>query len=131
LGPRIDLPIFAGGRNRAGLDRSKAAYEEAVANYRQQVLVAFREVEDGLSALQFLKTEVASRRIAAEAATGAARQAFARYQAGAVNFLDVVDAEQARLLSLLAQERTLREQQLTTVRLMKALGGGWNEAGAL
>ena len=58
-------------------------------------------------------------------------EAFARYQAGAVNFLDVVDAEQARLLSLLAQERTLREQQLTTVRLMKALGGGWDEAGAL
>lgn len=131
LGPRIDLPIFAGGRNRAGLDRAKAAYEEAVANYRQQVLVAFREVEDGLSALQFLKTELASRRVAAEAATGAARQAFARYQAGAVNFLDVVDAEQARLLSLLAQEGTLREQQLTTVRLMKALGGGWDEAGAL
>ncbi|MBL9137965.1 MAG: efflux transporter outer membrane subunit [Verrucomicrobiales bacterium] len=131
LGPRIDLPIFAGGRNRAGLERARAAYEEAVANYRQQVLVAFREVEDSLSALHFFKAEVAARRVAAEAATGAARQAFARYQAGAVNFLDVVDAEQARLLSLVAQERALREQQLATVRLMKALGGGWNESDAL
>lgn len=131
LGPRIDIPVFAGGRNRAGLERARAAYEEAVANYRQQVLVAFREVEDSLSALQFFKAEVAARRIAAESAAGAARQAFARYQAGAVNFLDVVDAEQARLLNLLAEERTLREQQLATVRLMKALGGGWVESETL
>lgn len=125
LGPSVSLPLFAGGRNRAGLEQVRAAYEEAVARYRQQVLVAFREVEDGLSSLQFLEREVKARQVAAEAATGAARQSFSRYQAGVVNFLDVVDAEQARLSSLLAYERARRQQQLATVRLLKALGGGW------
>lgn len=125
LGPRIDFPVFAGGRNRAELERSRAAYEEAVAQYRQQVLIAFREVEDSLAALRFLAAEVQARAQASASAAAAARQAFARYQAGAVNFLDVVDAEQARLVSLLAEERALREQWLNTVRLLKALGGGW------
>lgn len=126
IGPGIDFPVFAGGRLRAGLERSKAAYDEAVARYRQQVLVAFREVEDGLAALQFLERERVARSEASRAATSAARQALARYQAGTVNFLDVVDAEQARLLSLITEEAAIREQQLATVRLLKALGGGWN-----
>jgi multidrug efflux system outer membrane protein len=125
IGPGIDFPIFAGGRNRAGLDRARAVYEEAVALYRQQILVAFREVEDNLAALRFLEKEVEARKVAALSATAAARQAFERYRAGAVNFLDVVDAEQARLSSLLAEERALRQQRLAVVRLLKALGGGW------
>jgi multidrug efflux system outer membrane protein len=125
LGPGVDFPVFAGGRNRAGLDRARAAYEEAVAQYRESVLVAFREVEDSLSALEYLSREVSARRTAADSASAAGAQAFARYQAGTVNFLDVVDAEQARLASLLAYERALRQQNLATVRLLKALGGGW------
>jgi multidrug efflux system outer membrane protein len=50
LGPSISVPVFAGGRNRAGVERSQAVYEEAVAQYRQSILVAFREVEDSLAA---------------------------------------------------------------------------------
>lgn len=125
LGPSVTLPLFAGGRNRAGVERAQAVYDEATARYRQSVLVAFREVEDSLAALRFLAAETKARGVAAEAATAAARQSFARYQAGSVNFLEVVDAEQARLGSLLAHERALREQRFATVRLLKALGGGW------
>lgn len=124
IGPGIDLPIFAGGRNRAGVERARAAYEEAVAEYRQRILVAFREVEDSLAAILFLEKEVKAREVASNAATAAARQSLERYQAGAVSFLDVVDAEQARLQSLLAHERVVRQQRLATVRLLKALGGG-------
>lgn len=127
FGPSLSLPIFAGGRNRADLERSKAAYEEAMAVYRQRILVAFGEVEDALAALQFLGRETEARKEAAVAATLATRQSFSRYQAGAVSFLEVVDSEQARLGSLLAEERVMREQQLATVRLLKALGGGWKE----
>ena len=49
--------MFEGGRNRAGLQRAKAAYQEAVAQYRSQVLVAFHEVEDGLVGLRLLKEQ--------------------------------------------------------------------------
>lgn len=127
LGPGVEIPLFAGGRNRAGLERARAAYEEAVAEYRGRVLTAFREVEDGLAALGYLEGEAGARGVAAEAARLAASQSFDRYRAGTVSFLDVVDAEQARLGSLLARERTLRQQKLATVRLLKALGGGWSE----
>ncbi len=128
LGPSVSVPLFAGGRNRADLEKAKAAYEEAVAVYRQRVLVAFGEVEDALAALEFLRRETGARAAAAAAATIAARQSFSRYQAGAVSFLEVVDSEQARLASLLAEERAMRERQLVTVRLLKALGGGWKES---
>jgi len=127
FGPSISMPLFAGGRNKADLAKAKAAYEEAVMVYRQRILVAFGEVEDALSAIQFLAKENESRQAAAEAATAAARQSFSRYQAGSVNFLEVVDADQARLSSLLAEERGKREAILATVRLLKALGGGWTE----
>ncbi len=54
LGPAISLPIFSSGRNSANLKRAEAAFEEAAANYRQQVLIAFRDVEDALAGIRFL-----------------------------------------------------------------------------
>jgi multidrug efflux system outer membrane protein len=125
LGPSVSVPLFQGGRLRADLRRAQAAYEEAVALYRQKILVAFKDVEDSLGALRFLSDQVTARQRAAAAATIAARLAFERYQAGAVNFLEVVDAEQARLVNELASLRTVNEQTLATVRLIKSLGGGW------
>jgi len=44
IGPSISLPLFEGGRNRAGVQRAQAAYQEAVAQYRSQILTAFRDV---------------------------------------------------------------------------------------
>jgi multidrug efflux system outer membrane protein len=125
IGPSITLPIFLGGRNKAGVERAQAAYEEGVALYRQRVLVAFKEVEDSLAALQFLQVETGARRRAAEAARQSARLSLERYRAGAVNFLEVVDSENVRLLNELAQVRITNNQLATTVRLIKALGGGW------
>ena len=57
IGPSISLPIFAGGRNRANHARSKFAYEESLARYRQQVLVAFADVENTLSAISALRRQ--------------------------------------------------------------------------
>src|SRR5690606_16752267 len=54
LGTALTLPIFDGGRRQAGVDRARARYEEHVALYRQRVLQAFEEVENGLSALRLL-----------------------------------------------------------------------------
>lgn len=125
IGPSLSIPLFQGGRLRADLRRAQAAHEEAVALYRQKLLVAFREVEDALAALQFLRDQLKARREAATAAAAAARLAFERYRAGAVNFLEVVDAEQARLLNEVTSLRTANEQVQATVRLIKALGGGW------
>lgn len=125
IGPGLTVPLFLGGRNKAGLERARASYEEAVAQYRQRVLTAFKEVEDSLASLQFLRQEAEARKRAAEAATQAARLSLDRYRAGAVNFLEVVDSERARLLNEVAHVRINNDQLMATVRLIKALGGGW------
>jgi multidrug efflux system outer membrane protein len=127
LNPSINFPIFQGGRNKANLARARAAYEEGVALYRQKILQAFREVEDNLAALAFLRERVRARTAAAAAASQAARLAYDRYKAGAVNFLETVDAEQARLQNETARVLAETEQRLATIRLIKALGGGWEQ----
>src|SRR6185436_6951597 len=60
IGPSLSLPIFAGGRNRANFKRSQAAFEEAVAKYRQRVLVAFGEAENNLAGIHHLSTQAAA-----------------------------------------------------------------------
>ncbi len=125
LGPGISIPLFAGGRNKANMERTRATYEESVLNYKQSILVAFKEVEDSLSALQFLSGEAKARHEAANAATSAAKLSRDRFSAGSINFLEVIDSENARLINELARVRVANEQVLGTVRLIKALGGGW------
>ena len=127
IGPSVSLPIFAGGRNKANLEQSKAAYEESVARYRQQILQAFREVEDSLAATTFLEKQVQALEAAAEAGERSARISYARYTAGAINFIEVVDSETVRLQAELASIRGSTEQRLALVRLIKAVGGGWDE----
>ena len=125
IGPGISLPIFQGGRNTANYQRAQAAYDEAFADYRQDVLVAFQEVETALSDVRRL----AERDVLAARAVAASRRAAdivqQRYRAGQVGYLDVTDAERTALAneSLAIQ---LRGQQLVaSVVLVKALGGGW------
>jgi multidrug efflux system outer membrane protein len=128
LGPSISLPIFSGGRNRANLQRSKAVYEEAVANYRQQVLVAFRDVEDALAALSALKEQEEAQQRSLQAARRASDLSEKRYRAGLVSYLEVVDSQRTALLSERLVTDILGRQLQTTVTLIKSLGGGWEEA---
>jgi outer membrane protein, multidrug efflux system len=125
LGPSVSLPIFAGGRNRAGLGRSRAAFEEAVANYRQRVLVAFGDVENSLSAIQFLATEAEAQDRAVERSRRAAQLATQRYSGGVVSYLDVVDASRVALNAERARAKLAGQRLIASVQLMKAIGGGW------
>jgi multidrug efflux system outer membrane protein len=125
VGPSVQLPIFTGGLNRSRLAFARAAYDETLANYRQTVLDAFGEVEDGLAAQQLL----AEKWIAQNETVISARQTLQiannRYKAGLVNYLDVATAQADALL----HERELVELQGTrltaSVNLVKALGCGW------
>jgi multidrug efflux pump len=126
IGPSISLPIFAGGRNRANYARSKSAYEEALAHYRQQVLVAFADVENSLSAIQSIKKQSAAQERALNSARRAADLAQQRYTAGIVSYLEVVDANREALLTERANARIIGLRLAATVQLIKALGGGWH-----
>jgi len=125
LGPAISLPIFEGGRNRANLARAKAAYEEAVANYRQQVLVAFGEVENSLNGLQLLDRQAQSLQQAVDTATKASQISEKRYKAGLVSYLEVIDSQRSALLTERQLNQNQGQQMTTSLLLVKALGGGW------
>lgn len=126
IGPSLYLPIFQGGRNRANLARSRAAFDEAVAQFRQQVLVAFRDVQDALTATQRLAEQSAAQNRALAAARRAAELAQVRYDAGYVSYLDVIDAQRTALATERASARLAGLRLETSVALIKALGGGWH-----
>lgn len=125
VGTALTLPIFDGGRRQARLSHAQARYEEDVAAYRQTVLNAFREVEDGLAHLRIMQDQMRAQDAATETAERAAGLARLQYQAGAFSQLDVIDADRTLLEHQLAAARLAGEQARTVVQLVRALGGGW------
>lgn len=125
VGTALSVPIFDGGRNRALEASAQARYDEAAADYRQDVLGAFREVEDGLSALRILAQQAAEQAQSIASAERAAQLSGTRYRAGYVNYLEVIDAERSVLGTQRAATQIERERALATVGLIRALGGGW------
>lgn len=124
-GPLVSVPIFNGGANLANLRGARAAYEEAVADYRQQVLVSFQEVEDGLSDLRLLSRQTQILESAASTAGSAAKLSLIRYKAGLVSYIEVIDSQRTQLDSELALAQARADRLAATVLLVRALGGGW------
>ncbi len=128
FGPSVSLPIFAGGRLRANYQRSQFDYDEAVAKYRQQILVAFGDVEDSLSGIRHLADQSAAQDRAVANAQRAALLASDRYKSGIVGYLDVVDADREALQAQRASALLTGQREIAAVQLIKALGGGWTES---
>lgn len=126
IGPSLSIPLFAGGRNTANLRAAQADHKQATAEYRRRVLVAFQEVEDALAAIRLLAKQQETQAGVVEALRYAAELSLKRYTEGLVSFLDVVDAERARL-SAERQAVQIRGSRMTAaILLIKALGGGWD-----
>ncbi len=125
IGPFVTLPIFAGGAVDAGYQRAKAAYQEALALYRQQVLVAFRDVEDGLSAVRYLAAQGEALGRAQVASTKAADLSLVRYKQGVADYFEVIDAQRTALDNQLQATQVQGQRFVGNVLLVKALGGGW------
>ncbi len=128
LGGDLLQPIFNGGRNRANLEAAKASYNEAVANYREAVLTAFQQVEDGLSGLQTLSKALTTQRTAVEDSRRALALANNRYTGGLTTYLDVITAQTTLLNNERLAAQLLGQQMVTSVYLVKALGGGWDSS---
>jgi len=126
LGGDLLQPIFNGGRNRANLAVSRAAYDESVANYRETVLVAFQQVEDGLSGLALLDQALKSQQTAVADSRRALDIANNRYVGGVTTYLDVITAQTTLLNNERLATQLLGQQMTTSVFLVKALGGGWD-----
>ncbi|AXF04872.1 MULTISPECIES: efflux transporter outer membrane subunit [Paraburkholderia] len=128
LGSQIAGTLFDGGRRTAALKGANAQYDGTVADYRQTVLVAFQQVEDNLSSLDTLANEADSQQRATTAADLSLKLTSNRFQAGAVNYLDVVTAQTIALSNERTAEQIDARRIDASVRLLKALGGGWDRA---
>jgi multidrug efflux system outer membrane protein len=126
VGTILTAPIIDGGRNRANFERAEAALQESVAVYRQQVLVAFAEVEDNLIALRTLDGQSQSTRDALASAGRASRIAQVHYDAGATSYLNVIEAQRTLLTVQRLDTQIRRSRANLTVALIRALGGGWD-----
>lgn len=128
LGPNVSLPIFQGGRLKGQLAGAHARFREASAHYRATALVAFKEVEDNRALLARLGQESRYSDAAAGSARQASDAATSLYRAGAASYLDVVTAQTA-LLQAQQSALTVRTRRfVATVNLIRALGGGWDQA---
>lgn len=126
LGPNAVQTLFDGGRRRAVSDAAQAAYEGTVAAYRDTVLNAFGDVEDGLAALRILEQEAGIQQAAVAAAQESLDHATNRYKGGLASYLEVVTAQRAALDNQRAAVSLLQRRVLETVLLIKAVGGGWD-----
>ena len=128
IGLSVLEPVFAGGRNHARLDAARAAYDENVANYRETSLVAFQQVEDALSGLTALASASDSQQRAVTDAGRSLTLANARYTGGLVTYLDVITAQEQVLNNERLATQIQGQRLVTSVLLVKALGGGWDSA---
>lgn len=130
LGAALAQTLLDAGARDAALAQAVAAHEGASASYRQTALTAMGQVEDQLTALAALATQIDHQKAAAEAAAGAEQRIMNSYQAGISAYTDVVSAQ----ASALSARRTLMQLQLqrqqAAVALVQALGGGWHAARA-
>ncbi len=126
VGGDLLQPVLNGGRNRANLAAAKSSYNASVADYRQSVLTAFQQVEDGLSGLNALSQASASQNAAVEDSRHALEIANNRYVGGLTSYLDVITAQTTLLSNERLATQLLGQQMVTSVYLVKALGGGWD-----
>jgi multidrug efflux system outer membrane protein len=125
MGASALMPVFTGGRVRAGVDQAWAVYRQSLAQYQKTVLIAYQEVEDQLAALRILAGEAQSTTDAVTAAQQAETIALNRYNSGLVSYLDVIYAQTALLANQRTATQTGGQRMVATVVLIKALGGGW------
>jgi multidrug efflux system outer membrane protein len=125
LGPSLTLPVFNGRRNTANHRRALAAYDEALARYRQQTLLAFQEVESCFGDLRRLTERSVALDRAVASSSRAAELTGIRYRSGSVPYMDVTDAERIAIANERLAVRVRGQQLVTSVLLVKAIGGGW------
>lgn len=125
LGSSLTYPIIGQQNLRAQRDATIARHQAVTEEYKQSVLVALREAEDGLKGLDYLQRQENAQNEAVKAAQNTLNISRERFSAGLISFLEVVDTERT-LLATKRQAASLRTQRLAvTVNLIKALGGSW------
>jgi len=128
VGIQATQTLFDGGKIAAGVDFAQAGYVAAISNYRQAVLVSIQETQDALGSLHGLESARQKQDEAVRNQNRAYELTLLRYKEGLDNALTLATVQQNLLSNLRVQSQIRGGQFLSTVSLLKALGGGWQEA---
>lgn len=128
VGASLTELVFDAGLRSATVEQYRANFDQTVANYRQTVLTAFQQVEDSLSGLRILETQLNRQNVAIQASERFFKIALRRFRLGLDPYLNVLTAQ----ISLLSNRQTAVNVQMqklvASVQLIEALGGGWDSA---
>lgn len=125
IGASASQPIFNAALP-AAISQYNAAYNASVAQYRQAVLTAFQQVDDNLSALRILKTQIQQQDAAVKASSKYVNLALYRYKLGIDSYLNVITAQTLYLDNRQTLVNLYTQQMTDTVTLIEDLGGGWD-----
>jgi NodT family efflux transporter outer membrane factor (OMF) lipoprotein len=126
LGIAVSQTLFDGGRTSGREQFARAAHRQATAQYRNTVLTAWQEVEDGLADTHTLASAHAAAQSASRAAATVADITEDRYQAGLASAVERYIARQNALISQRQEQQLAGQRWVNAVKLVKALGGGWH-----
>ncbi|EMR3581157.1 Cu(+)/Ag(+) efflux RND transporter outer membrane channel SilC, partial [Escherichia coli] len=125
--PKIEIPIFNAGRNKANLKLAEIRQQQSVVNYEQKIQSAFKDVSDTLALRDSLSQQLESQQRYLDSLQITLQRARGLYSSGAVSYIEVLDAER----SLFATQQTILDltysRQVNEINLFTALGGGWVE----
>jgi len=127
-GPSASEILFDAGRRKANVQAAVAQREQAAALYQQQVLSAFRDVEDQLSALRILADEAQVQQRAVASAERSTELSILRYKRGLAPYLEVLTNQTIQLSNERVAAGLVADRIVASVGLQIAIGGGWNAA---
>ncbi|HVC57476.1 MAG TPA: efflux transporter outer membrane subunit [Stellaceae bacterium] len=128
FGANLAETVFDAGARHAQVEAARAAYDEAVATYRQSVLTGFQQVEDELAALRILAAQAAAEGSAVAASRQAEQIILNQYKAGTVAYTSVIVAQTTALANAEAALSIEQSRLVASAALIQALGGGWDAA---
>ena len=126
VGVQVAATLLDGGRRRAQVKVTEAAYDTTVASYKETVLTGFQQVEDALADLRILtqETEIVDRAVVA--AQQSLDISTTQYRGGLANYLQVITAQTSLLQNQRESVDLHTRRLLGSVSLIQALGGGWS-----
>jgi NodT family efflux transporter outer membrane factor (OMF) lipoprotein len=122
IAPSVSLPVFNAGRLQARLDAARAQEREALLHYRQRVLLATEEVENALAQVSFGRARLTALQDRSREAVRAEQLARLRYQSGATDLLELLDAQRSAQQAQLGLAETLGQHRQDVALLLRALG---------
>jgi outer membrane protein, multidrug efflux system len=125
IGAGLFQPLFNAGRIRGNYDAARARFDQALAEYQQTAINAYREVSDALIAIQKLAAIRVEQQAGVEALRDASQLSRDRYDIGLSSYIEILIADQQLFQLELELTRTRGEEMRALAQLYRALGGGW------